>query len=561
MDTVIVKNSQFYSHCQKRIAKGNVNAEKIEIRLDSEWDGLTVRIHWLNVASKVEKNPLLERDKPNTIPWEVLADLGELRMGLVGLDGETVIKPTIWLTYGYVADGVDPESGSDPQPPTPSWEQQMVEQAEAAANAAKEAKETADNLQAAAESGEFDGDPGPAGPQGPKGDTGPQGPAGPQGPKGEKGDTGDTGPKGDDGPQGIPGPQGGTGPQGPVGPQGPQGPKGDTGDIGPTGPQGPKGDTGPQGEQGPAGPQGPEGPAGLGLPTPTPEDAGKVPMVNQEGNGYIFGEAGGGGAGGELLLAEYVHRGNQEIHFKSFDWGTGIGECTEPHGLTEPTVVMLVPNDWNTASIPTTNVFAMPIEWIESQGLIYAVPETETAIKVCSSDKQTPLVVNGSADYNASIDHNKVHLEAPIGFRIDDVPGWAECVRLQISGVLMGGRYRYVYFRMTTTGTDTRELYTNNLLKMPSFGESKPTQGVFAHHNIEFLPSPVLGASFLYSNVFEGRRRNSLYWPGNTYNETAIGFVRYGPTKTLWLKGLRVAQDNAVWANGTVFRLYAKAVK
>lgn len=166
MDTVIVKNSQFYSHCQKRIAKGNVNAEKIEIRLDSEWDGLTVRIHWLNVASKVEKNPLMERDKPNTIPWEVLADLGELRMGLVGLDGETVIKPTIWITYGHVVEGVDPESGDDPQPPTPSWEQQMVALAEAAANAAKAAKETADNLYAAAESGEFNGDPGPAGPPG-----------------------------------------------------------------------------------------------------------------------------------------------------------------------------------------------------------------------------------------------------------------------------------------------------------------------------------------------------------------------------------------------------------
>lgn len=166
MDTVIVASSQFYSHYPKRIPQGTVNAEAVLIRLDSEWDGLTVRIHWLNVASGVEKVVLLERDQPNTIPWEVLTDLGELRMGLVGLDGETVIKPTIWLTYGYVVDGVDPEAGDDPQPPTPSWEQQMVEQATAAASAAKVAKETADRLQTAAESGEFDGDPGPEGPPG-----------------------------------------------------------------------------------------------------------------------------------------------------------------------------------------------------------------------------------------------------------------------------------------------------------------------------------------------------------------------------------------------------------
>lgn len=140
MDTVIVASSQFYSHYPKRIPQGTVNAEAVLIRLDSEWDGLPVRIHWLNVASGVEKVVLLERDKPNTIPWEVLTDLGELRMGLVGMDGDTVIKPTIWLSYGYVSDGVDPESGSDPQPPTPSWEQQMVAQATQANQAAQEAK-------------------------------------------------------------------------------------------------------------------------------------------------------------------------------------------------------------------------------------------------------------------------------------------------------------------------------------------------------------------------------------------------------------------------------------
>lgn len=145
LDTINVSNNQFYSHYPRRISKGTVDAEQVKIQLDKEWDGLTVRIHWLNVTSKVEKKPLLERDKPNTIPWEVLADLGELHMGLVGLDGNTVIKPTIWLTYGYVVDGVDPEAGSDPQPPTPSWEQQMVEQATQANQAAQAAQEAAED--------------------------------------------------------------------------------------------------------------------------------------------------------------------------------------------------------------------------------------------------------------------------------------------------------------------------------------------------------------------------------------------------------------------------------
>lgn len=144
MDTVIVASSQFYSHYPKRIPKGTVNAEAVLIRLDSEWEGLTVRTHWLNVASGVEKVVLLERDQPNTIPWEVLTDLGELRMGLDGMDGGTIVKPTVWLTYGYVVDGVDPEAGDDPQPPTPSWEQQMVEQATQANQAAQAAQKAAE---------------------------------------------------------------------------------------------------------------------------------------------------------------------------------------------------------------------------------------------------------------------------------------------------------------------------------------------------------------------------------------------------------------------------------
>lgn len=144
MDTVIVTNNQFYSHYPKRIPQGTVNAEHVEIRLDSEWDGLTVIVHWLNVETGVEITPMLERDGPNTIPWEVLDDLGELRMGLIGMDGGVTVKPTIWLTYGYVVDGVDPDGGDDPQDPTPNYLAQMVEQATQANQAAQAAQKAAE---------------------------------------------------------------------------------------------------------------------------------------------------------------------------------------------------------------------------------------------------------------------------------------------------------------------------------------------------------------------------------------------------------------------------------
>lgn len=143
------------------------------------------------------------------------------------------------------------------------------------------------------------GDTGPQGEQGPQGEPGPEGPMGPegpQGPKGDKGDTGETGPMGPQGPigpQGEQGPQGETGAQGPQGPAGEPGPQGEPGPKGDTGPQGEPGEqgpAGPQGEQGPIGPQGPKGDPGLGVPAPTAQDAGKVPMVNESGDGYELNE-------------------------------------------------------------------------------------------------------------------------------------------------------------------------------------------------------------------------------------------------------------------------------
>ena len=80
------------------------------------------------------------------------------------------------------------------------------------------------------------------------------------------------------------------GPQGPQGIPGPQGNPGEKGDPGDPGPKGEKGDPGEPGQN---------GEPGLGVPQPTLADAGKVPVVNAEGTGYVLREvsAGGGDAG------------------------------------------------------------------------------------------------------------------------------------------------------------------------------------------------------------------------------------------------------------------------
>lgn len=61
------------------------------------------------------------------------------------------------------------------------------------------------------------------------------------------------------------------------------------------------------------------------------ENAGKLLGVGTDGNVALMG----GASVGEILIADYTHRENPEFHFADFDFATGIGTTTEPHGLTK----------------------------------------------------------------------------------------------------------------------------------------------------------------------------------------------------------------------------------
>ena len=234
---------------------------------------------------------LLDENLECAVPWEAVQQAGSFTVSAFCgslQTANTVIVPVV--ASGY-------KNGETPPEPTPDVYNQVLGLMQEAKDAAETAQEAAGIAQDAAEHAptiidgvwhEWDAEAGgykstgtqAQGPQGKQGPIGPTGETGPVGPQGEKGDTGGQGP------QGVPGTAA-------------------TITIGSVTESEPGGDANvtnsgtataavldfviPRGETGPTGATGATGPAGLGVPQPTAEDAGKIPVVNASGTGYELG--------------------------------------------------------------------------------------------------------------------------------------------------------------------------------------------------------------------------------------------------------------------------------
>lgn len=320
------------------LRQGENNADEITIQLpkmhgDLDLSTLEYKIYGKNWRGETGSQALIRRIEGESVllSWRVSVDFtggldGDIKLVLKGYraNEDAVIK-FVGVTPIHIYR--DPAGGEVP-PPASEFEQALKEMylvvdearqsAQSAATSernaqkhAENARESADNAQKVAShppvigsNGNWElydkatgkyvdsgkpsrGEQGPQGnpgPQGIQGEQGATGPAGPRGEQGEQGPQGEQGLPGKDGAQGPQGAQGETGPMGPPGPEGKQGPQGVPGPRGEQGIPGPKGDPGEPGQKGEPGKD------GLGLPAPTAQDAGKVPMVNPEGNGYELGE-------------------------------------------------------------------------------------------------------------------------------------------------------------------------------------------------------------------------------------------------------------------------------
>lgn len=281
---------------RETLVSGTVNKYRAEFVFDDSWDGYTkTAVFRADSFGHITSREVLLAGDACQVPHECLIAGALLRVGVYGISGD-ITTPTIYTQEPIgVARGAEPAEST--QDPTPGVYQQIINIIEAGAITGPAGPQ--------GPKGDT-GEPGPQGPKGDTGETGPQGATGPQGPAGERGEVGPQGPKGDTGAQGLQGPKGDQGEQGIQGPQGPKGDTGDTGPQGPQGAQGPKGDPGAKGETGPRGPQGeqgptgakgdagqqgpqgpkgdtgdpgPQGPPGVGVPSVTSSDDGKLLQV------------------------------------------------------------------------------------------------------------------------------------------------------------------------------------------------------------------------------------------------------------------------------------------
>ena len=290
------------------LRQGENNADTILMQLPPKYgdialDGLTY-IMYGDSKGGTRATQVLEKEVNGEgvlLRWKISDDFtavaGELKLMLKGFlpDGDPIIK---WVG-GTITVYCDPAGGLYP-PPVSEIEQALKEMYAVLGQAQNVAtyppiigdngnwetydKATGGYTDSGKPSRGEQGPQGEPGPQGIQGEQGATGPAGPRGERGEQGPQGEQGLPGKDGAQGPQGVQGETGPMGPPGPEGKQGPQGVPGPRGEQGIPGPKGDPGEPGQKGEPGKN------GLGLPAPTAQDAGKVPMVDAGGTGYELGD-------------------------------------------------------------------------------------------------------------------------------------------------------------------------------------------------------------------------------------------------------------------------------
>ena len=284
------------------------------------------------------------------------------------------------------------------------------------------------------------------------------------------------------------------------------------------------------------------------------ENAGKLLGVGTDGNVALMG----GASVGEILIADYTHRGNPEFHFSEFDFATGIGTTTEPHGLTKKTEVLICPNDWTILN-PFKNMTAIPIEWTMIDSYLGLLPVDDTHLKVVKSTEETIINVNLEDVSNKNVDITKFHFEKPISYVIKNLDHKisTKYVKVLSSGYCFyTGRYRYRNVSVIFESGNINTVNYINTLGFSRYGNTPARNGIFV--NEETLIDLRNNTKY-YNKILSYARRKGyshlLNDPARAVDDTWI--ISQGANVKAIKSYSTFSDSYAYMSNGTRIQIYA----
>lgn len=119
-----VNKNHLNVRARELLTAGSQNVNTVEFRFNEAWDGL-VKTATFKTSKKTTS--VLLGTNTTEIPWEVLADAGEiLAVGVFGVSGETLVLPTVWGILGKVMDAA--HLGDEEKEPTPDVYQKILDE-------------------------------------------------------------------------------------------------------------------------------------------------------------------------------------------------------------------------------------------------------------------------------------------------------------------------------------------------------------------------------------------------------------------------------------------------
>ena len=284
------------------------------------------------------------------------------------------------------------------------------------------------------------------------------------------------------------------------------------------------------------------------------ENAGKLLGVGTDGNVALMG----GASVGEILIADYTHRGNPEFHFADFDFATGIGTTTEPHGLTKKTEVLICPNDWTVLN-PFKNMTAIPIEWTMIDSYLGLLPVDDTHLKVVKSTEETIININLEDVSNKNVDITKFHFEKPISYAIKnlDYKINTKYVKVLSSGYCFyTGRYRYRNVSVIFESGNINTVNYINTLGFSRGGNTPARNGIFV--NEETLIDLRNNTKYYNKILSYARRKGYSHLINDPARAVDDAWISSQGANVKAIKSYSTYSDSyAYMSNGTRIQIYA----